>query len=31
MPWTKLIEDLNGEKAIGTFHEKIYEKQNKKN
>ena len=29
-PWTYIINDLNGEKIIGTFHEKELQKTNQK-
>ena len=30
VPWTYVINDLNGEKIIGTFYEKELEKTNQK-
>ena len=30
VPWTYTINDLNGEKVIGTFHEKELQKTNQK-
>ena len=30
MPWTYVINDLNGEKIIGTFHGKELQKTNQK-
>ena len=31
VPWTYVINDLNGEKIIGTFYEKELQKTNQKN
>ena len=31
VPWTYVINDLNGEEIIGTFYEKELQKTNKKN
>ena len=28
VPWTYVINDLNGEKIIGTFYEKVLQKTN---
>ena len=30
MPWTNVINDVNGEKIIGTFYEKELQKTNQK-
>ena len=30
MPWTYVINDLNGEETVGTFYENVLQKTNKK-
>ena len=30
VPWTYVISDLNGEKVIGSFYEKVLQKTNQK-